>query len=249
VEKLVVFCETEGIRVQYALDLFDLKFAKAKQTDLNGFMLLTLERSPIKIGHLLIKRVFDVIFSGLLLLILLTLYVSIAIAVKVTSKGPVFFKQTRSGLNGRKFTLYKFRTMVVNAESLLSKLKTGNEMTGPVFKMKDDPRITPLGRYLRKFSLDELPQLWNVFKGEMSLVGPRPPLPDEVKAYDSWQRRRLCMRPGITCLWQVQGRNNITDFNEWARLDLEYIDNWSIWKDFGILFQTIPVVVFGVGAK
>jgi exopolysaccharide biosynthesis polyprenyl glycosylphosphotransferase len=249
VEEIVFFCETEGIKVQYAIDVFDLKFAKAKQTDLEGFLLLTFERAPIKVWHLFIKRVFDVFLSGALLLILMPLFVVVSLAVKWTSKGAVFFKQTRSGLNGRKFTLYKFRTMVVNAESLLAGLHTGNEMTGPVFKMKNDPRITPLGKFLRKFSIDELPQLWNVFKGDMSIVGPRPPIPEEVKKYDSWQRRRLSMRPGITCLWQVQGRNNITDFNEWARLDLEYIDRWSIWRDLRILAQTVPVVLFGIGAK
>jgi lipopolysaccharide/colanic/teichoic acid biosynthesis glycosyltransferase len=139
--------------------------------------------------------------------------------------------------------------MVENAEALLPQIRSGNEMKGPVFKMKNDPRITPLGKFLRKFSIDELPQLWNVFRGDMSIVGPRPPLPDEVKNYDSWQRRRLSMRPGITCLWQVQGRNKITDFNEWTNLDLHYIDHWSILSDFRILLKTVPVVIFGIGAK
>jgi lipopolysaccharide/colanic/teichoic acid biosynthesis glycosyltransferase len=145
--------------------------------------------------------------------------------------------------------LYKFRTMVIDAEEKLAELLKHNEMSGPAFKMANDPRITPIGRFLRKTSLDELPQLMNVFFGEMSLVGPRPPIPQEVAKYDHWQRRRLSMRPGITCLWQVGGRNKITDFNEWSKLDLEYIDSWSLGLDFKILAKTVPVVLLGVGAK
>jgi lipopolysaccharide/colanic/teichoic acid biosynthesis glycosyltransferase len=139
--------------------------------------------------------------------------------------------------------------MVADAESRLKNLSALNEMKGPAFKIKDDPRITPLGKGLRKFSIDELPQLWNVFRGDISLVGPRPPLLREVVQYDDWHRRRLSMRPGVTCLWQINGRNKITDFEEWAKLDLEYIDNWSLWLDFKILLKTVPVVVFGIGAK
>ncbi len=150
---------------------------------------------------------------------------------------------------GRKFIFYKFRTMVIDAEAKLKNLLKYNEMVGPVFKMADDPRITKAGKWLRKFSLDELPQLWNVFKGDMSLVGPRPPLPHEVEKYDAWQRRRLSMRPGITCLWQIGGRNQISDFKDWMKLDLDYIDNWSLMLDVKILFKTIPVVLFGIGAK
>ena len=145
--------------------------------------------------------------------------------------------------------LYKFRTMVENAEAKLHELLAYNEMEGPAFKMKNDPRITKAGKILRKFSIDELPQLWNVLKGDMSLVGPRPPIPSEVDKYEPWQRRRLSMRPGITCLWQVSGRNKIVDFDDWMRLDLEYIDNWSLWLDCKILFKTAPVVLFGIGAK
>jgi lipopolysaccharide/colanic/teichoic acid biosynthesis glycosyltransferase len=139
--------------------------------------------------------------------------------------------------------------MVINAEELLANLKDRNEMQGPVFKIKSDPRITRLGRFLRKYSLDELPQLWNVFKGDMSLVGPRPPLPDEVSHYKRKQRKRLSMRPGLTCIWQVSGRNEIPDFEEWARLDLEYINNWSLKQDFVLLLKTIPVVMMGTGAR
>ena len=145
--------------------------------------------------------------------------------------------------------LYKFRTMVADAESRLNELLLHNEMNGPVFKMKNDPRLTKIGGILRRFSIDELPQLWNVFKGDMSLVGPRPALPSEVASYEPWQRRRLSMRPGITCLWQANGRNKITDFNEWMRLDLEYIDKWSLLLDCKLLLKTVPVVMFGTGAK
>jgi len=187
--------------------------------------------------------------SSAVLIFLSPLFLAIAIAIKATSKGPVFFRQERCSLNGRKFTLYKFRTMDSDAELKQGELLERNEMKGPVFKIEDDPRITSVGKVLRKFSLDEFPQLWNVFEGDMSLVGPRPPIPAEVEKYESWHRRRLSMRPGITCLWQVGGRNKITDFDEWTKLDLEYIDKWSLWLDFKILFKTIPVVALGIGAK
>jgi exopolysaccharide biosynthesis polyprenyl glycosylphosphotransferase len=249
IEEVIALCETEGIRVNVAVDVFDRKFAKARQTALEEFLLLQLDRTPIKTWQLFVKGAVDIALSGALLVLLSPVFVLVALATKATSKGPVLWRQTRCGLNGRKFTLYKFRTMVEHAESLLPELRARNEMKGPVFKMADDPRVTPLGRVLRKFSVDELPQLWNVFKRDMSIVGPRPPLPEEVKAYSSWQRRRLSMRPGITCLWQVQGRNRITDFDEWARLDLHYIDHWSIFADLRILAKTVPAVLFAIGAK
>lgn len=250
IENIMCFCESEGLAVSLAVDLFELKFSRAKQTDIYGFPLLTFESTPQKLWHLFIKRMFDFIFSGIALVVLAPIFVIIAIVIKATSKGPVFFKQERCTLYGRKFTFYKFRTMVVDAESKLKDVLSYNEMQGPVFKMARDPRITKVGKWLRKFSLDELPQLWNVFfKGDMSLVGPRPSLPTEVEKYDNWQRRKLSMRPGITCLWQIRGRNKITDFNEWMRLDLEYIDNWSLWLDLKIFLKTIPVVLFAIGAK
>jgi lipopolysaccharide/colanic/teichoic acid biosynthesis glycosyltransferase len=160
----------------------------------------------------------------------------------------VLFRQVRSGLNGRRFTMYKFRTMVENAEQLKEELRRYNEMSGPVFKMAEDPRITRVGRWLRRTSLDELPQLWNVVLGQMSLVGPRPPIPEEVEQYERWQRRRLSMRPGLTCFWQISGRNEI-DFDEWMAMDLKYIDNWSLKLDFIILGKTLPVVLGGRGAR
>ncbi|MGB7624059.1 MAG: sugar transferase, partial [Terriglobia bacterium] len=166
----------------------------------------------------------------------------------VTSRGPVIFRQTRCGLGGRQFTLYKFRSMVEGAEAQRSELEALNELDGPVFKVSNDPRCTPLGRLLRKLSIDELPQLVNILKGDMSFVGPRPPLPSEVAKYVRWQRRRLRMRPGLTCLWILEGRNNL-NFERWMQLDLEYIDNWSVFLDFKILLKTIPIVLSTRGAR
>ena len=178
------------------------------------------------------------------------LFALIALLIKVTSPGPVLFRQQRSGINGQPFTLYKFRTMVTNAEQLKHELAAMNEMNGPVFKVSNDPRVTPIGKFLRKYSLDELPQLYNVLRGEMSLVGPRPLPVDEVKRFnDLAHRRRLSVKPGLTCLWQISGRNNVTDFKEWVRLDLEYIDNWSLWLDLKILWRTLPAVLAATGAK
>lgn len=249
IEEIMYRCEIEGLRVSVALDLFELKLSKAKYSYLENFPILTFESTPDQLIRLLLKRLFDIIFSGIALIILSPVFAISSIIVKTTSKGNVFFKQQRCSLYGRRFLLYKFRTMVEDAEARLKDILVYNEMDGPVFKMKEDPRITKVGKFLRKFSLDEIPQLWNVLRGDMSLVGPRPPLPAEVDKYKPWQRRRLSMRPGITCLWQAYGRNKITDFNEWMKLDLEYIDNWSLWLDFKILLMTIPAVLFGIGAK
>lgn len=249
IEELMYRCEIEGLKVSVALDLFELKLSKAKYSYLDDFPILTFESTPDQLIRLLIKRLFDILISGIALIILSPIFIVASVIVKTSSKGNVFFKQQRCSLNGRKFILYKFRTMVQDAEAKLNDLLIYNEMDGPVFKMKDDPRITKAGRFLRKLSIDELPQLWNVFKGDMSLVGPRPSIPSEVDKYKPWQRRRLSMRPGITCLWQAYGRNKITDFNEWMKLDLEYIDSWSLWLDYKILLKTIPVVLFGIGAK
>jgi len=190
----------------------------------------------------------------LLLLALLILFsvpmLVIAILVKRTSPGPVFFRQKRAGLSGKPFMMYKFRSMVTNAEQLKHEISSLNEMSGPVFKVSNDPRVTWLGRLLRRFSLDELPQLFNVLVGDMSLVGPRPLPVDEVKRFDDMaHRRRLSVKPGMTCLWQVGGRNEVKDFKEWVRLDLEYIDHWSLWLDMKILWLTIPVVLLGKGAR
>ena len=190
-------------------------------------------------------------FGALTLLFLLAIpMLVIAAWIKLTSPGPAIFRQQRSGVNGAPFTILKFRTMTTNAEQSKHELAAMNEMSGPVFKLTNDPRVTPVGKRLRKWSLDELPQLFNVLRGEMSLVGPRPLPVDEVKRFsDLAHRRRLSVKPGLTCLWQIKGRNKISDFKEWVRLDLEYIDNWSIWLDLKILLRTPLVVLRGTGAK
>ena len=250
IEKIISYvCEVEGIKVSVAIDLFEHHLSKAKYSYLDTLPLLTFDSTPDELIQLLIKRLFDFFSSIIAILILSPVFLITAMIIKVSSKGPIFFRQQRCSLSGRRFTLYKFRTMVVDAELKLEELLAYNEMQGPVFKMENDPRLTKAGKFLRKFSIDELPQFWNVFRGDMSLVGPRPPLPAEVDKYEPWQRRRLSMRPGITCLWQARGRNKINDFNEWMELDLEYIDNWSLWFDFKILLKTVPVVLFGIGAK
>jgi len=194
-----------------------------------------------------IKRIIDIIISTVLLIILLPIFICIILLVKVTSKGPLIYKWHVLGKDGKPFTGYKFRTMILNADYLKTSLLKSNEMTGPVFKMKYDPRITKVGKFLRKYSLDELPQLWSVLKGEMSLVGPRPAGPKEWSQYEEWQKRKLSVTPGMTCLWQINGRNEVHEFDEWVKLDLEYIDNWSLWLDFRILLQTIPAVLKGTG--
>jgi exopolysaccharide biosynthesis polyprenyl glycosylphosphotransferase len=186
----------------------------------------------------------------ILTVLLAPLWLIVPILLKISSPGPVFFKQRRSGLNGRPFTMLKFRTMVNNAEQLKQELAQLNEMSGPVFKVTNDPRITPLGRFLRRYSIDELPQLFNVLRGEMSIVGPRPLPVDEVERFDDpAHRRRLSVKPGLTCLWQVSGRNEVRSFTDWVRLDLYYIDHWSLWMDFKILVWTIPAVLLAKGAK
>jgi exopolysaccharide biosynthesis polyprenyl glycosylphosphotransferase len=249
IEEAVLYCETLGVTVSVAVDLFKTRFTFARDEDFMGIPMISFESTSDKVGQLFVKRLLDIFIAGIGMIVLAPLFFAVAILVKLTSPGPIFFEQKRCSLNGRTFRLIKFRTMVVDAESKLKGLLKHNEMSGPAFKMANDPRITPVGRFLRKTSLDELPQLLNVLRGEMSLVGPRPPLPQEVEQYDHWQRRRLSMRPGITCLWQIGGRNKITDFNEWSRLDLEYIDSWSLGLDIKILAKTIPVVLFHVGAK
>lgn len=249
IQEAIFICEGRGVKVFVAVDFFETKLFRNKVTTMGEFPLLTLENTPDQLWHLLIKRIFDIIFSSLALIILSPVFMIIALLIKWTSPGPVFFQQVRCGLNSRRFILYKFRTMVPDAHTRLKALMQDNEMSGPVFKITNDPRLTPIGKFLRKTSLDEIPQFWNVIKGDMSLIGPRPPIPEEVKQYDDWHRKRLRMRPGITCLWQVQGRNNISDFDEWAKLDVEYIENWSLFLDFKILLKTIPAVLSGVGAK
>ncbi len=246
IEKAMLACQERGISVWLKPDF--VHGALISHVDYISDMPLFVFSLGPKYGFSLVaKRFLDVVCSILLLALVALPTLVIAFLIK-TTPGPVFFLQKRVGLNGRRFVMAKFRTMYKDAEQRKAEYNLKNEMRGPVFKMKDDPRITPVGRFLRKYSLDELPQFWSVLVGDMSLVGPRPPLPSEVELYQGWQRRRLSMRPGITCIWQVTGRNKITDFNEWARLDLEYIDRWSPWLDLKILIKTVPAVFGGTGA-
>ena len=247
-EDLVLALQEEGILVRFALDVLPHAQARVDLEELDGVPLVTLSTSPTGPFELAVKRMMDVGLSALLLLLALPILGGVACAIKLGEGGAVLFRQRRCGLNGRVFTLYKFRTMVGDAEGRLAEVAHLNEMKGPVFKSRQDPRVTRLGRLLRRYSLDELPQFWNVLRGDMSLVGPRPPIPEEVVRYERWQRRRLAMKPGITCLWQISGRNAI-DFEEWMRLDLEYIDSWSPWLDLKILAKTVPVVLSGRGAS
>ena len=210
--------------------------------------LITFSTVPEHSLEIVAKRAVDFFVAALGLILLSPVLALIAAAIKFTSQGPVFYRQVRCGLHGRRFRLVKFRTMIHGAEDRLWEIRHLNEMDGPVFKMRNDPRVTPLGRFLRKFSIDELPQLWNVIKGEMSIVGPRAPLPEEVEHYAIGQRRRLSVKPGITCLWQVSGRSDIS-FQKWMEMDLQYIDNWSFWLDLRIMLKTIPAVFTGRGAR
>ncbi len=248
-EPWILQCELVGVRATLAMDLFNLRFAKVQPTDLDGIPLISFDTTPMDQWRLAVKRVLDFVAAAVGLVLLSPLFLLAAAAIKMTSRGPVYFRQVRCGLNGRRFMVYKFRSMSADAESRRAELEHLNEMAGPVFKVTNDPRLTPVGRWIRKTSVDELPQLFNVLRGEMSLVGPRPPLPSEVEKYETWQRRRLSMRPGITGLWQVSGRNKVKDFSQWTRLDLEYIDRWSLKLDLEILLKTVPAVAFGIGAK
>lgn len=194
------------------------------------------------------KRIVDIILSSFGLLILSPLLFLIALFVKFTSKGPIFYRWKVVGENERPFTGYKFRSMFENADKIKERLMEQNKMSGPVFKMDNDPRVTSVGHFIRKYSLDELPQLWSVLKGDMSLVGPHPPLQTEVEEFDDWHKQKLSVKPGITCFWQINGRADITDFDEWVKMDLEYIENWSLWLDIKILMKTVPAVLKGKGA-
>ncbi len=250
VESAIRVCEVEGVEVWLLAEFFGTQISRPSFDDLYGRPILVFRSAPAASWQGVLKQLLDFLLALIMLSILAVPLALVAALVKLTSPGPVFFRQQRSGLNGRPFTLYKFRTMVTNAEQLKHELEAMNEMTGPVFKVTNDPRITPIGRLLRKFSIDEFPQLYNVLRGEMSLVGPRPLPVDETKRFnDLAHRRRLSVKPGLTCLWQISGRNDVKDFRDWVRLDLEYIDNWSFWLDVKILWRTVPIVLTGAGAK
>lgn len=247
VKDAVAEAELRGVNARLVADFMDLKVARTQVGYLNGLPVLTFTTTPQQATGLLCKRLLDGTLAAMALLVFSPLMGAVAALIRLTSDGPVLFRQERVGQNGRTFTLFKFRTMRNGAEPVSTELRVRNEMNGPVFKLRDDPRVTRLGRVLRRWTLDEIPQFWNVLRGDMSLVGPRPPLPHEVAEYKTWQMRRLSMKPGLTGLWQVSGRNEV-DFEEWMELDLSYIDNWSLREDLRILARTIPAVLSGRGA-
>jgi exopolysaccharide biosynthesis polyprenyl glycosylphosphotransferase len=246
--EVATICEEQGIVVRFISNLFDGKTSRPRVVVVEGDSLITHNTARLEGWPVVIKRLVDIVASAAMSLVLLPVFLLTALLIKLTSPGPVFFVQKRLGLNKRHFGIYKFRTMVVDAEKRMKEIEHLNEVTGPVFKIKNDPRITPIGKFLRKTSIDELPQLFNVLRGDMSLVGPRPlPLRDYEGFNEDWQRRRFSVRPGVTCLWQIGGRSSIS-FEEWMQLDLQYIDKWSLLLDFKILLKTIPAVLKGSGA-
>lgn len=248
INEYIQFGEELGVSIRIVPDfqlekiMYRPETASVFMQEFSGISTIAISTVPQKHGELFIKSCMDYFVAAASLLLLSPLFLIIAVIIKSTSKGLPFFTQERCGLYGRIFKVIKFRTMVINAEELQHELRKDNEVDGPVFKITKDPRITPFGKFLRKTSMDELPQLINVLMGHMSLVGPRPPIPAEVEQYEPWQRRRLSMKPGITCIWQVSGRNNL-DFEQWMQLDLEYIDNWSLFLDIKILLKTVGTVV------
>jgi exopolysaccharide biosynthesis polyprenyl glycosylphosphotransferase len=241
-------CEELGVTFSMDANFLGLSVARADVQDFEGWSVLSFSSTPLNAEALVIKRGIDLVGAAFALLLLSPVMALVALAIKLEDGGPVLFAQERSGYFGRSFRMLKFRSMVVDAEARRAELERLNEMSGPVFKMTRDPRITRVGAFIRRTSLDELPQFWNVLRGDMSLVGPRPPIPAEVARYERWQMRRLSMKPGITCIWQVSGRNEV-DFDTWMRLDLEYIDNWSLFLDIKLLLRTLPAVLAGTGAR
>ncbi|HYR59417.1 MAG TPA: sugar transferase, partial [Chthoniobacteraceae bacterium] len=249
-QEAISACEIEGVEAWLVADFIRTSIARPDFDFFGTQPVLVFRTTPDLSWALMVKDVID--RAGALILLALTswLMLLVAVAIKFASPGPVIFKQRRAGRNGRPFTMYKFRSMHTNAEMQQSELAAFNQMRGPVFKLEKDPRVTRIGRILRRTSLDELPQLLNVLRGDMSLVGPRPLPLYEVQKFESpAQLRRLSMKPGLTCLWQISGRNEVTSFEEWVRLDLEYIDKWSLWLDLKILVKTVPVVLRGSGAR
>jgi exopolysaccharide biosynthesis polyprenyl glycosylphosphotransferase len=245
-EDVFLLCDEEGVRTHLAVDFFPHVNSSVYLDRLGPAPLLTFSAAPHDEVRLFVKRVTDIVLAAAALALLMPAMALVALMIKLTSPGPAIFRQVRCGLNGRKFVCYKFRSMCEDAHEMRSQLEHLSTRE-TAFKLPDDPRLTLVGKYIRKFSIDEWPQLWNVLKGEMSLVGPRPAVPEEVARYKRWQRRRLRMRPGLTCLWAINGRDSL-DFETWMRLDMQYIDAWSLALDWKIIFKTIPQVLLGKGA-
>ncbi len=248
IQSLIYSCEEIGVSFRMQSHLWNLTGTKSKLSYIDEIPFFSFENTPTDYIALQLKWLSDYIFAFLTLMIFAPVMIVTSILIKYTSPGPLFFKQLRVGLRGRKFYLYKFRTMVPNAEQLRNELEAMNEVDGPVFKIKDDPRITTIGKFLRKTGLDELPQLYNILKGDMSLVGPRPPIPEEVQKYERWQLRRLSMKPGITCIWQIMPNRNNIPFNQWMKLDLQYIDSWSPKLDLTLFLKTVKTVLSANGS-
>ncbi|HLH37929.1 MAG TPA: sugar transferase [Bryobacteraceae bacterium] len=246
-EEVFLLCDEEGVSTRVAIDFFPHVNSEIYLDRLGALPLLTFSATPHDEIRLLVKRVTDIVLAGAALIILFPAMLAIALVIRLTSPGPAIFRQVRCGLNGRKFVFYKFRSMRENAHEMREQLRHLSQRE-LALKIPNDPRLTPVGRFLRKFSIDEWPQLWNVLKGDMSLVGPRPAVPEEVEQYKGWQRRRLRMRPGLTCLWAVNGRDAV-DFETWMKLDMQYIDSWSLALDWKIILRTIPQVLTGRGAN
>ena len=238
-EEIMLFCKQVGVNFTLSSSFSPLDAAKVQLDALYNSSTISFRFMPTNSFAMLMKSLSDLVFASVALLLASPVFLALGILIKLDSKGPVFFKQERIGLRGRKFYCYKFRTMVQNAESLRNNLEDFNEADGPVFKIKKDPRITKIGVFLRKTGLDELPQFYNVLKGEMSIMGPRPPLESEIVKYEPWQLRRLSVKPGITCIWQVTPNRNNVKFDHWVKMDLNYIDNWSLKLDFVLFFRTI----------
>jgi exopolysaccharide biosynthesis polyprenyl glycosylphosphotransferase len=241
-------CREMGVGTRMLMDFVPPDASTSSVFRVDGHSVLDLSPPPSYVAGMIVKRGFDILIAGAALAVTAPILLTVAALVKTTSEGPIFFAQERVGKNGRTFKMLKFRSMVVNAEALRAKLEAENEMDGPVFKIKRDPRITRIGHFIRKTSLDEFPQFINVMRGEMSIVGPRPPLPSEVEQYERWQRKRLSVKPGITCIWQISGRNDVT-FEQWVQMDIDYIDRWSLWLDVKIFLKTIPAVLLRRGAS
>lgn len=246
-EEILLICDEEGVRTRIAIDFFPHVNSRVHLERLGSSPLITFSATPHDELRLLVKRITDIAASSAALVLVFPIMAAIALLIRLTSPGPVIFRQERCGLNGRRFVFYKFRSMCDNAEAMRASLAHLSQRE-LAMKIPNDPRLTPVGRWLRKFSIDEWPQLWNVLRGDMSLVGPRPAVPDEVEQYKRWQRRRLRMRPGLTCLWAVNGRDDV-DFETWMKMDMEYIDNWSLALDWKIIFLTIPPMLSGRGAN